>query len=429
MSPLRIAFYLPPLLPCLLLALAVVGPARGQASGTGAQVARCQTLVRSSPHDALALADRLLTKPAPALSPAVEIGMVGCRGLALNLLGRSGESTQAMARLQALLRASGLPLGEYDQLQRQAAFLLLRDGRTEEGLQILEAMQEHSIASGDIRGQVLALGHIALIHAEQLNDLEGALRYQQQALALSGHLQRPPLAQDVTLNYNHGYALLLLKRYDEADKAFDRAEGIAKRLSNQDVVLYRIRSDRAEILRARGHPEAARAELLAVQHWQQRNNPLGQISTLHYLARIALEQGAPEEARGLAEQAQAMAEANKFPSGARDRLDLLAEISVALRDMAQARDYLHQARQLDPPRMTDASLARLAMLQAKAAQTLDPARINATQEASRDRLLRDIALAVVTMLLLGDSGLYLRSRCLRQRLRRFDAIDGAGDHH
>src|SRR5690606_25893898 len=165
-----------------------------------------------------------------------------------------------------------------------------------------------------------------------------------QALALSGHLQRPPLAQDVTLNYNHGYALLLLKRYDEADKAFDRAEGIAKRLSNQDVVLYRIRRDRAELLRARGHPEAARAELLAVQHWQQRNNPLGQISTLHYLARIALEQGAPEEARGLAEQAQAMAEANKFPSGARDRLDLLAEISVALRDMAQARDYLHQAR-------------------------------------------------------------------------------------
>ncbi|WP_152979570.1 hypothetical protein [Stenotrophomonas daejeonensis] len=425
MHPLRTPSRLPPLLPCLLLALAVAGTARGQATGTDAQVARCQTLVRSSPHDALALADRLLA--APALPPAVEVGMVGCRGLALTLLGRGEESRQAMARLRALLRTSGLPLGEYDQVQRRAAFLLLRDGRTEEGLQILEAMQERSIAAADVGDQVLALGHIALIHAEQLDDLEGALRYQQQALALSGHLQRPPLPQDVTLNYNHGYVLLLLRRYDEADKAFDRAEDIAKRLSSQDVVLHRIRSDRAEILRARGHPEAARAELLAVLRWQQRNNPSGQVSTLQYLARIALEQGAPEEARCLAEQAQAMAEAIRFPSGARDRLDLLAEISVALGDMARARDYLHRARQLDRPRMTDASLARLARLQARAAQALDPARINATQEASRDRLLRDIALAVVAMLLLGSGGLYLRVRRLRQRLRRFDAVDGTGN--
>jgi tetratricopeptide (TPR) repeat protein len=428
MHPHRTASRLPPLLPCLLLALAVAGPARGQATGTDAQVARCQALVRSSPHDALALAERLLA--APALPPAVEIGAINCRSIALNLLGRDQDSRRMAARLHVLLQTPGLPLDEYDQVQRRTAWLLLRDGLTEEGLQILEAVQERSIAKGDVSGQVLALGHIALIHAEQLDDPEGALHYQRQAFALSGHLQRLPLPQDLTLNYNHGHVLLQLKRHDEADKAFNRAEGIARRLSGQDVLLHRIRSDRAEILRARGQPEAARAELLAVLRWQQRNSPMGQAATLHYLARIALEQGALQEARDLAEQMLAMAEAGKFPANTRDSLDLLAKVSLAQGDMAQARDYLQRVRQLDRARrMGSASLARLARLQARAEQALDPARINALQEASRDRLLRDIALAAVAALLLGGAGLYLRVHRLRQRLRRFDTVDGVGARH
>jgi len=428
MHPLRTPSRLPPLLPCLLLALAVAGTARGQATGTDAQVARCQTLVRSSPHDALALADRLLA--APVLPPTVEIGAINCRSIAMTLLGREQDSKQMAARLHVLLQTPGLPLDGYAQVQRRTAWLLLRDGLIEEGLQILEVLQEHSIAKGDVSGQVLALGSIALIHAEQLDDLEGALHYQRQAFAMTSHLQRPPLLQDLTLNYNHGYVLLRLKRHDEADKAFNRAEGIARRLSGQDVLLHRIRSDRAEILRARGHPEAARAELLAVLRWQQHNSPMGQAATLHYLARIALEQGTLEEARGLAEQMLAVAETGKFPAYTRDSLDLLAEVSLVQGDMALARGYLQRLRQLDRDRrMGSGSLTRLARLQARAEQALDPARINTLQEANRDRLLRDIALATVAVLLLGNGGLYLRVHHLQQRLRRLDAVDGVGDRH
>jgi len=418
MHLLHLFHFLRRLPPCLLLVPALAGPVRADDGGARLkeEVARCLPLVYDAPRDALAQADRLLALP--ALPLASRIDTVSCRSAALHQLGRNEDSRRAIAQLQSLLRTPGLPLEDYDQVQRRAAFLLLRDGRDDEGLQILEAVQERAIADGNIGGQILALGHIALVHAEQLDDPEGALHYQQQALALSRHLPRLPRPQDVTLNYNHGYTLLQVERYAEASEAFDRAEDIARRLSGQDVLLHRIRSDRAEILRARGHLETARAELLAVLQWQERNNPLSRVTTLQHLARIALQQGAPEQARGLAEQALAIAEAGRFPSGRRDRLELLAEISLALGDAEKARDYQRRARQSGQSRMSPESLARLARMQARAAQALEPGRVNALQEANRDRLLRDIALAAAAVLLLGVAGLYLRTRRQQRRLRR-----------
>ncbi|MBN8794030.1 MAG: hypothetical protein J0I01_17535 [Stenotrophomonas nitritireducens] len=402
--------------PCLLLVLGLAGPAQAAEGDVRLkeEVARCVPLVYDAPRDALALADRLLALP--ALPLAMKIDAVSCRTSALHQLGRNDESRQAISQLQAMLRTPGLALGEYDQVQRRVAFLLLRDGRIDEGLRILEALQERSIATGNIGGQILALGHIALVHAEQLDDPEGALHYQQQALTLSGHLPRPPRPQDVTLNYNHGCTLLQLKRYDEAGRAFDRAEHIARRLSMQEALLHSIRSDRAEILRARGHRRIARSELLAVLHWQERNNPLSRVTTLQYLARIALDEGVPEQARELAEQAATVAEAGRFP-GHRERLELLAEISIAQGDAAKAHGYLRRARQSDRPGMSEESLARLARMQARAAQALEPARVNALQEANRDRLLRDIALAIAALLLVGVAGLYLRTRRQQRSLR------------
>jgi len=403
-------FHIPRCL-CLLLVLGLAGSAQATEGDVRLkeEVARCVPLVYDAPGDALALADRLLAMP--ALPLAVKINAVSCRTSALHQMGRNDESRQAIAQLQALLRTPGLALEEYDQVQRRAAFLLLRDGRIDDGLRLLEAVQERSIATGNIGGQILALGHIALVHAEQLDDPEGALHYQQQALSLAEHLSRPPRPQDVTLNYNHGCTLLRLKRYDEAGRAFDRAEYIARRLSGQEVLLHSIRGDRAEILRARGQHQIAKSELLAVLRWQERNNPLSRVTTLQYLARIALDEGMPEQARELAEQAATVDQTGRFP-GRRQRLELLAEISIAQGDAAKAHDYLRRARQSDQPRMPEESLARLARMQARAAQALEPGRVNALQEANRDRLLRDIALATAALLLLGVAGLYLRMRRL-----------------
>ena len=413
------------LLPWAVLATALAGPAGAQ--GTDAdirlmdQVMRCHTMVHGAPREALAMATKLLSTP--ALPAVVEIGAEGCRGFARQLLGQGDASLESAARVQALLQTAELPTIERSRAMQMAATLLQRNGQTAEGLQLLESMLERGIAEGDVGSQITALSGIALIRAEQMDDPEGALHYQQQALALSDHLRRPPLPQDVMLHYNHGYTLLRLRRHDEAERAFARAESIANRVSNQDVMLHRIRSHRAEIQRAGGHLEAARAQFLAVLPWQAQNDPLGQIVTLQRLARIALEQAQPQQARDLGEKALALAEAGKFPGGARDSLDLLAETSVALGNTAQARDYLRQARQIDQAQMKGDNLNRLARLQATAEQALDPIRINAVQEASRDRLLRNAALAAVAVLLLGGGGLYLRMRRQQRRLRRLGTID------
>ncbi len=412
-------------MPWAVLATVVAGPAGAQTAEADArlmdQVARCHATVHGAPREALAIATRLLATP--ALPVVVEIGAEGCRGFASQLLGQGDASLESAARLQALLRAPGLPAFERGRALQMAATLLQRNGQTTEGLQLLESMLERGIAEGDVGSQITALTGIALIRGEQMDDPEGALHYLQQALALSDHLRRPPLAQDVMLHYNHGYTLLRLKRHDEAERAFARAESIAGRVSSQDVMLHRIRGHRAEIQHARGHLEAARAQFLAILPWQAQNDPLGQTVTLQRLARIALEQQQPRQARELGEQALALAETGKFPEATRDSLDLLAEASVALGDTAQARDYLRQARQIDQARMKGDNLNRLARLQATAEKALDPARINAVQEASRDRLLRNAALAAVLILLLGGGALYLRMRRQQRQLRRLGTID------
>ncbi|WPU55944.1 diguanylate cyclase [Stenotrophomonas acidaminiphila] len=413
------------LMPWAVLATVVAGPAGAQTVEADArlmdQVARCHATVHGAPREALAIATQLLATP--ALPVVVEIGAEGCRGFASQLLGQGDASLESAARLQALLRTPGLPAFERGRALQMAATLLQRNGQTTEGLQLLESMLERGIAEGDVGSQITALTGIALIRGEQMDDPEGALHYLQQALALSDHLRRPPLPQDVMLHYNHGYTLLRLKRHDEAERAFARAESIAGRVSSQDVMLHRIRGHRAEIQHARGRLEAARAQFLAILPWQAKNDPLGQIVTLQRLARIALEQQQPRQARELGEQALALAETGKFPEATRDSLDILAETSVALGDTAQARDYLRQARQIDQARMKGDDLNRLARLQATAEKALDPARINAVQEASRDRLLRNAALAAALILLLGGGALYLRMRRQQRQLRRLGTID------
>ncbi|MCL7714752.1 GGDEF domain-containing protein [Stenotrophomonas mori] len=403
-----------------LLSVALAAPAQADARLMD-QVTNCHAVMHGSPPEALTIANELLAMP--ALPIPVEIGAVSCQGYALHLLGHGEGSLEAAARLQALMTTPGLATEDRDRAMRFAAALLQRNGQTQQGLQLLETMLELGVAEADISAQITALTGISLIRAEQMDDPEGALRYQQQAIALSHHLRRPALPQDVMLHYNYGYTLLRLKRYEDAERAFARVEAIARRVSDQDVILHRVRGHRAELLHAAGDLDHARQQLAALLPWQKDNDPLGQVVTLQRLARIALEQAQLEAARGFAEEALAVAEPGKFPEGVRDSLDLLTEISIALGEADQARDYLRRARQLDQSRMKGDSLNRLARLQAKAEQALDPIRTNAVQEASRDRLLRNAALTAAVVFLLLGGGLYLRMRRQQRRLRQLGITD------
>ena len=414
----------------LLLLTIAAAPVHALTNGESAmlaeQASRCHALTRSTPHEAITLADRLLALP--GLPAAVEISAASCRGSARNMLGQTSEERrQTIAHLQALLRTPGLPRKEHDSAQRLVVQLLIRDKQTAAALQLLESMLERDVAGNDIGGQLLTLGSIAIVHGELLNDAEGSARYRQQAIALSNHLHRPPRQQDMSLHYNYGYSLLQLQRYDEASQQFDHAERLARRFSGRDTLLHRIRGNRAQILQARGQPDAARKELLAILPWQQRNDRLGQIATLEYLARIALEQGDAHQARDLAEQAQTLANADAYVIRNRQRLDLLTEVNIALGDAAKANHYLQQARQFEQERMQGGDLAHLASLQARVEQVLDPVRVNAVQDAIRDRLLRNICLAALVASLLGGGIVYQRQRRKLRRWRQWantDSITG-----
>ncbi len=382
---------------------------------------RCHSVVHGAPNEALAIADEVLS--APSLPAPVEIGAVACRGFALQLLGRGEDSLDAVARLRILLKNPGLPAIDRTRGMSVASILLQRNGHIEEGLGLLESMLEQGIAESDVGAQIIALTGIALLRGEQMDDAEGALRYLKQAIELSDHLNRAPAQSDVMLYYNYGYALLDLKRYEEAGKAFEKAESIANRVPGQEIMLYRIRSHRAEVLRAGGQLEAAKKEFLSIKGWQQTNDALGQVVTLQRLAQIDLEQGHAEAARKLADQALALAEPAKFDEGIRNSLVLLAEIHLVLGDAAKARDYLRQASQADHGQMKSDTLNRLAKLQARAEQALDPLRIHASQDASSDRLLRNAAFAALALLLLGGGGLFLRMRRQQRRLRELGTTD------
>ncbi len=407
------------------LALLAAGHAFGQDALNDKRLAdeleRCQATMHNDPNQALALADRLLAEP--RLPAGAKVGALACRGFSQQLLGHGEASLATAVRLQELRENPALAPVDRKRALHMTSSLLLRNGQTGEALQLLEQMLEQGAAEHDIVSQITALTGIALIRAEQMDDPEGSLHYQKQAIELSTHLQRPPVQQDVMLHYNYGYTLLNLKRYDEAGKAFAQAEALANRLSGQEIMLNRIRGHRAEVKRANGRLDQAKAELLAIAPWQQKNDPLGQAITLQRLARIALDQQQPEVALADADQALAISRSGRFPEAIRDSADLLAEIHTVLGNTPLARDYLRQAREIEQARMKGDNLNRLAKLQAKAEQALAPEQINASQEASRDRLLRNVALVAASLLLLSGGGLYLRMRRQQRRLRQLSTTD------
>jgi hypothetical protein len=91
-------------LPALAVVLSLAAlPAQAQrpldAAPQMAQVEQCHALLTSEPQASLQLARSLLT--APSLSTSMEIGAVGCLGVALRALGQLDQTTDLPDRLLA----------------------------------------------------------------------------------------------------------------------------------------------------------------------------------------------------------------------------------------------------------------------------------------------------------------------------------------
>jgi len=414
-------------LPALAVVLFLAAlPAQAQrpldAAPQRAQVEQCHALLTSEPQASLQLARSLLA--GPALSTSMEIGAVGCLGVALRALGQLDQAADLPDRLLAAATRADASPEDIQRARTMAAHLLLWRGDHARALGLTGTLLDDAVRQRDVQGQIGALMQIAMIRGDAMGDAEGALAYLHKATQLSDHLHRPPNPCDLILYYNYGYALLMLQRYEEASAAFRRAESIGTRLSGQDVFLHRIASHRAEILRVAGKHDAAEAGLRGVLAWQAMQDPQGQVVTLQRLARLSMDRGAPAAALPLATQAQGLAERGRFVEEVRNGLDLLGDIHTLLGDRARALAYLRQGRAMDQARSRGETLHQLARLQASAERSIDPAQVNAEQDLGRVRVLRNTAVIAFLAVAVIATVLVLRLRRQRRQLTALSQTDG-----
>jgi len=375
-----------------------------------ATLLRCRADLAQQPQASLRVASDLLTKP--DLPVAARVMATGCLATAQQVLGDSNNALASTDRLLVLLQTPGLPPMVRNVERMQAAQLLQQLGQLPRALALLERIHADAVAAGDVAAQINALMVIGLMRGS-LDDPEGALGYFQQAIALAERLQRPASPGDVTLYYNYAYALLVLKRYEEADRAFDRAERAATTLGNHDVLLNRILSHRGDIQRAGGHPERAEPLVQRALQWQQAHGDLqGAVVSLQRMARLRLGQARAADALAFAEQAQALATRGKFTAELRDGLDLLGEVHAALGDTAAAARDAQQASAMDRAKARGETYAKLAHLQAAAART--PETVDARVERADNA--GTIAIGIALALTLGIVLVVLHRRRQRQAL-------------
>lgn len=386
-----------------------------------AQVEQCHALLTSEPRLSLSMARSLLATP--SLPASIEIGALGCLGIALRSQGQLGQTLDLPDRLQAA--AARADAGKEDRLRAHsmAAHLLLWRGEHSQALTLTNTFLEDAVRERDVQGQIAALMQIAMIRGDAMGDAQGALTYLQKATVLSQHMRRPPNPGDLILYYNYGYALLRMQRHEEANTAFSRAEAIGTRLGGQELFLYRIASHRAEVQRLRGQLADAEARFRSVLSWQARQDPQGHIVTLQRLARLTIDQHGADAARPLAEQAQMQAERGQFNDEIREGMDLLGDIHILLGHREQALGYARQARAIDSARSKGDILNQLAKLQATAERSIDPAEVNAVQDLDRVRVLRNGALIALLVVVTVATVLLLRMRRQRQRLALLSSTD------
>ncbi|WP_315385249.1 diguanylate cyclase [uncultured Stenotrophomonas sp.] len=415
------------ILPALALPLWLIAlPALAQRPLDGApqmaQVDQCHALLTSEPATSLQLARKLLS--GPALSTSMEIGAVGCLGVASRALGQLEQTTALPDRLLAAAARPDATAVDRQRARTMAAHLLLWGGERARALSLTATLLDEAVRERDVQGQISALMQIAMIRGDAMGDAEGALTYLHKATLLSEHLHRPPNPGDLILYYNYGYALLNLERHAQAAEAFKRAEAIGTRLAGQELFLNRIASHRAEIQRVAGQLDAAEAGLRRVLPWQAAQDPQGQVVTLQRLARVAVDRGNTAAALPLAEQAQRLAVGGHFTEEIRNGLDLLGDLHTLLGHRDQALELTRQGRALDKARSQGETLGQLARLQASAERSIDPAQVNAEQDLGRVRVLRNTAVIALLAVWVLATVIVLRLRHQRRQLTLLSRSDG-----
>ena len=420
-APLRLATAHARRLGALLLAAATMSGAADAlaqappaADPREAQASDCLSRSSYEPRAALALSERLLASG--AMPAGVEVRLLVCRAQALQVTGQGEEALRMVDRLLVRLDAANVspPLRMRGRLG--AIGVLLGASRLERAMALMRSVLEDSRSRGETTATIDALLAVAIVHATQLDDQEGAVRYYDEALALSGRLRQGATKQEMTMRYNRAYSLLLLGRHAEAEAGFATVMKMAGELSGQEGMVSRIASHRGEILRASGRMEEALASLRRAEAEQQRlGDALGRTVTLRRLARIDLDGGDPQAALAKAGQALDLVLQGHFVPELRNTLELMVEVHAALGQAQAAARYREMIEASRPGADQTAVLERLARLRNEIDTELAGDRAS-YQDLGEARLTRDLALGALALALAACAGLFWRARRTKRRL-------------
>lgn len=384
---------------------------------------RCQKLVTVRAAEAVAAAQEVLA--ASGTTPDQRLAATICMAVAQTLSGQRDAGAISLEAARGLLDAPGVtPRGRLDG-QLRLPVLLVRLGRVDEALAVQEEVLVTARERGIVPVQIESLRFMAQIRATEFDDPEGALPYFRQAYDLhramvgtSGNVNPP-------LSYDLGYTLMLLGQHEEADVLFAEAGKAAAAIPELAGMEDRIASHRAEILRLRGHADAAEPQLVTVLARQRAGGDLaGEAATLNRLSRARLDLGRAQEALGVAREALDVAERGRYPEEERNALDALADIHVALGQSELALEYAKREREMGRALDRQDTARRLAGMQARAADSeLTSNVVSDRIKSERAELLRNIVIVVLGFFALVALLLLVRARGKQRQLEEISVTD------
>lgn len=392
-----------------------------------AELGRCFGLQRSEPTQAVAIADAILAAaPLPTLT---EIKAQSCLGMASALVGDNTRAVAAAERMEALIDKTPQTPDVALRTYSNAGAILHAAGQIHRALALYDRAERIAHVEEAEVAQFKTLINVALIHAENLDDPEGA----QTLFERARELARRTGESDLVLDFNYARNLLRLGRERDAAAALEGAEATAKREDNILLGL-RIRAERAALRQRLDHAAApdVRAELETVATTQAAlPDPAGEASSLVLLSRLLREGGDADAALARAVEAERVAQGDAF---LRERVDAIRAQSEAQRALGRHEDALLQstrAYDLELGALRRLNLQGLADLQARlqdadGQRELERLRLERRIQnlrLERTQFGRNVAIVGAVAVVLVVLAIWLLQRRTNKRLQRLSTLD------
>ncbi len=345
----------------ILSLLIMSGPSPAEPRTPEERAAQCEQLEHNNPDAAIAEADALLADTVGA-NPVVRARALVCKAGSLAMAGRVQQATDLVSGQLAMeLARISDPIAR-SRLMLRAASVHYRSGETATAIVVVDEALALAEREGLDELVPAVLGHLAIYQGD-LGMLDRAIANHQRAIAMLG--PDSDRRQLLPLHYNLGLNLRYQERFTEAlDVLLPlvpqlETPGMEVRLASLLAVIGGIRhrlgdSDEAMLLFERS----------AALH-REFDNPAEYSALLRDMAQLKLDQGEPEPALALAEEAMALAErAQDFRSisaSMETRVDALA----ASGDTAAALNLLRALMDRQLGQLRDQQSQRLTELEAE----------------------------------------------------------------